>query len=250
MGMFLRVLNKIFNSNFSKQQLILKVEDFFFQNQSKILLTLSVICIVFLCYRHELVVVVIITFWFGFLYTTLYILFSFSQVLVFLLTLITPLMITFWSIEFFIRFFVIIVAFFSIFQLLFHTKFFALKLSPKLHQKLFEFFQEEDIKFLYFEVLSNTVSLTHLSVFLYSSKFAFSIFTWGVSLSPEEFELAHAALLCFYFYTFVTGIFRCLIHGVFPNSNISGGLAYIYLFTQVLMIFVGALGFFLILYEF
>ena len=250
MGTFIRVLNKIFNSNFSKQQLILKVEDFFFQNQSKILLTLSVICIVFLCYRHEFVVVVIITFWFGFLYTTIYILFLFSQLLVVLLFLITPLIITFWSIEFFIRFFVIILAFFSVFQFLFHTKFFALKLSPKLQQKLFEFFQEEDTKFLHFEALSNTVTLTQLSVFLYSSKFAFSTFTWGVSLSPEEFELLHAAFLCIYFYTFVTGFIRCLIHGVFPSSNISGGLAYIYLFMQVFMIFSGAFGFFLYFYWF
>ena len=248
--MFLRVLNKIFNSNFSKQQLLLKVEDFFFQNQSKILLTLSFICFVFLCCRYELVLVAIITFWIGFLYTTLCILLLFSQSLIVLLLFTAPLIITFWSIEFFIRFFIIILTFFSVFQFFFHTKFFALKLSPKLQQKLFEFFQEEDIKFLYFETLSITVTLTQLSVYLYSSKYAFSFFTWGVSLSPEEFELAHAALLCFCFYTTVTGFIRCLTHGVSPSLNLSGVFAYIYLFTQVLMIFAGVFGFFCTFYGF
>lgn len=242
MGMFLRVLNK-----FSKQQLILKVENFFFQNQFKILLILS---IVFLCCRHELVVVVIITFWFGFLYTVLCIVLSFSRVPIVLLLLTTPLIITFWSIEFFIRFFVIILAFFSVFQFLFHTKFFALKPTSKLQQRLFELFQENSIKFLCFEALSITVTLTQLFVFSYISKYAFSLVIWGSSLSPEEHELAHAALLCYYFYTSVSGSIICLIHGIFPSSNYSGALAYIYLFSQVLMIFVGAFGFFLTFYWF
>lgn len=251
MGIFLRVLNKIFNSNFSKQQFIFKIEDFFFQNQSKILVILSVICLVFLCCRYELVVVVIITFWFGFLYTTLCILLSFSVVPVVLALLTAPLMITFWSIELFIRFFVIILAFFSVFQFLFHTKLFESKLPLELQQELFELFQKENTKFLYFKALTRLVTVTQLSVFFYSSKYAFCIVTWGASLGPEEFELAHAAFLCLCFYTSVSGFISCLINGVFSSVDFSNVFTYnLYMFSQILVIPVGAFGFFCTFYGF
>jgi hypothetical protein len=237
MNFFLQIINKVFNLNLSKQQLFLRAENFFSQNQFKILLVFTFLCFVFLYCTFKPLAITVAAFCYGFLYIAVYTL-TLLKIPVLLFTFIAALAIYFCNIKQFISLVLLVFILFYFFRYFFKKTFFVLKLNSYLREVFFEYVKKEKTKFLCFEVsltVNSFMGAVHfLSFTTYSAEFG-SLYG---SLSSEYAALLLPVFLSFGFFQAVLLFLSCLILLIFESSHYIKDLySPSLLFMQILSVF-------------
>lgn len=242
MKLILYIINKILNSNFSKEQLSSAVEKFCFQNQLQTMVALCTVYVGFFCCICEPIIAVTLIFWFGFLFTLVY----------FLNALKLPVLNIVLIVVFVVRTVFIaqkenilpsIGLFFFLGGLYFFFKNNSLILKIKtffqsLKKDRLVFENYVKTKFEYLDVLSTVVSCIYAVLILLNFIFNVNIHFFYENLNPEQQGLFLILFLSFLFFVVVSGLLDLLVLKAF-NCPIVGFYRYLFLCERLTRVFFG-----------